>query len=138
LDGLESEELMDIPILVEKVTDRNCYRARAGEPFAIEAEGVSVHDALENVENAIRRKLQDGAMIFHFELKLTPSLLRGAGIWPNDEITRNWLEGIEEYRRQMDDRDLPGETNADSSPLTEANGTVAKSTPRSETLSIEK
>ena len=128
---------MDIPILVEKDPEKNCYRARAGAPFAIEAEGRSVHDALESVENAIRQKLQEGAMVFHFELKLAPSLLRGAGIWPDDEMTRDWLEGIEEYRRQMDERDFPGETIADPSPVAETNGTPAKNSQKTEVHSIE-
>ena len=44
---------MDIPVLVEKVTETR-YVARSGEPFALCAEGVTSDEALNNLERAMR------------------------------------------------------------------------------------
>ena len=51
---------MKIAILVEPVSGKG-YRARGGEPFAVEAEGPTKEEALRRLRELIAARMQGGA-----------------------------------------------------------------------------
>jgi predicted RNase H-like HicB family nuclease len=97
---------MEIPILIENL-DGNGYRARAGEPFSLSAEGATTEEARVRLKQAIAERLASGA------LQLSTINLPGpppekhsahlfAGWLPDDELTREWLAIMAEKRREAD------------------------------------
>jgi hypothetical protein len=53
----------------------------------------------------IRDKLDGGAKLMHIDIGPKPTRIRTTDGLPNDETTREWLECVEEYRRQVDEED---------------------------------
>jgi hypothetical protein len=91
---------MEINILIQPLPDQG-YRASAREPFAVEAEGETREQALQNLKSALADKARQGAEIVTIHMPI-PRLRAENPPWPDDDITRAWLEGIAEYRRQCD------------------------------------
>jgi hypothetical protein len=58
---------VQIPILIEALAGGR-YRAKAGEPFALSAEGATKLEAYRNLEELIRARLQQGAVFVTLEL----------------------------------------------------------------------
>jgi hypothetical protein len=131
---------MQIPILVEPI-EGGRFRARAGEPFVLTAEGASGPEALQNLERMIGERLRSGAVLLSLEVPPSrrPSAAHGpiryqdpefdqwlankkreeANETPPDEAANDeWFwrmmqEGIEEYRRK-DDEELKRQEDAGS------------------------
>ena len=88
---------MELSVLVKQLTgDR--FRAWCDTPVVAEAEGATRDEALANLTRAVGAKL-DGAEVARIVVGWPH---RAAPIWPDDEITRDWLEGIAEARRRAD------------------------------------
>ena len=110
---------MQLPVLVEALRDRPGYVARLGEPFNVTAEADSPEDALRQLANAVQQRLQAGAKVLPLTLpRQFPSPAR-AGWLPDDELTREWHEAVEQYRRECDAADrqrILGETKDENVP----------------------
>jgi hypothetical protein len=98
---------MHIPVLLEPLPG-NRYRARAGEPFALTAEGATRDEALRQLRELIDRQLRNGAELTSFELPGENPWLRMCGIYdPDDPMVQEWLEIMEANRRKMDEEPDP-------------------------------
>jgi hypothetical protein len=111
---------MQTTILLEPLTNRAGYRARLGEPFNIEVEAATEDEALELVNTAVQQRLQGGARLVPLSLRGLGATLPPGGWLPDDELTRDWLKAVEEYRQKCDredrERDLAEEgANGESS-----------------------
>jgi hypothetical protein len=96
---------MDIPVLVEQVGTRK-YVAKCGEPFGLCAEGDSHFAAVNNLEELLRKKLAGGVRLDSIELPEVHPLARVAGtLDPDDPATHEYLQAIQDYRRQVDAED---------------------------------
>jgi predicted RNase H-like HicB family nuclease len=93
---------MQQPVLVEALVGRPGYVARLGEPFNLAAEAESPEDALRQLSEAVRKLLQAGARILPLALPLTFPSPSQAGWLPDDELTSEWRDAIEQYRRECD------------------------------------
>lgn len=90
---------MELSVLVQQ-TAGDRFRAWCSAPVAAEAEGATRDEALANLTAEIRTKLQ-GAEVARVTLgRPVPT----APIWPDDEFTRAWLEGIKAARAAADQR----------------------------------
>jgi predicted RNase H-like HicB family nuclease len=96
--------MMRIPVLVEPLEGKG-YRARAGEPFALVAEGKSPHDAIQKVRKMIEEKVRGGAALTHVEIALNdnPMLADIGSLDPDDPMVQEWLEIMAENRRKADE-----------------------------------
>lgn len=94
---------MELPVLIEPLTDRPGYVARLGDPFALSAEAATPDDALRQLTDALHRRLGAGARLTSISMPEPPTPALGRGGWlPNDDLTREWLEAVEGYRRECD------------------------------------
>jgi predicted RNase H-like HicB family nuclease len=93
---------MQVPVLVEALADRPGYVARLGEPFNLAAEADSPEDALRQLSQAVQERLQTGACILPLALPLKLPNAAHAGWLPDDELTHEWREAVEQYRRECD------------------------------------
>lgn len=98
---------MDVSVILERV-GTNGYRARCGEPLAASAEGATRDEALDRLRGILAEKVAAGDIEI---VRLRVPAPRPAGpIWPDDEFTRDWLEGIAEARRRADQEPYPWES----------------------------
>jgi hypothetical protein len=97
------EKAMQIPVLVEPLPDGRGFRARAGEPFDLSAEGPTKAAAIRGVQDAARDRLAGGAEVVPLEVATGNPGVDLAGFLPDDELTRQWLEALEENRRKANE-----------------------------------
>jgi len=99
---------MSIPILVEPGT--NGFRAAAGSPLDLWAEGDSAAAAVAALRGKIANRLSGGAML------IEQSVINPASPVPVLPLAENplfddWLVAIEEYRNARDAEERAAETN---------------------------
>ena len=96
---------MEVSVILERV-ENNGYRASCGEPFAATAEGETREEALDRLRGVLADRISAGAEVVRLQVPVP----RPKGpIWPDDEITRDWLEGIAEARKRADQESYPWE-----------------------------
>ena len=92
---------MQVPALVEPLADRPGFRASLGEPFNLSVEADTCEEAARQLTAALEAKLAGGARLVMIRLPGAPSLAT-AGWLPDDDLTRDWLQSVEEYRQECD------------------------------------
>jgi hypothetical protein len=99
---------MQLPVLVEPVAG-NGYRACAGQPFALSAEGATREEAIHRLRQEIEGRLQTGAEIVPLEIAMPAHpLAEFAGMFRDNPLFDEWQAAMAEYRRQADeDQELP-------------------------------
>jgi predicted RNase H-like HicB family nuclease len=99
---------MRIPVLVEPVGN-NGFRAKAGEPLPISAEGATPEEAVRNLRAAMDCQLKDGKQLTSMDLMSENPWLSLAGMHDaNDPIIKEWKQEMAAYRQEIeDDLDRP-------------------------------
>jgi hypothetical protein len=93
---------VELTVLVQQ-TANNRFRAWCAQPVAAEAEGATRDEALAGLQADITAKLQGAEvarLVVGWPIRSTP-------IWPDDEITRAWLDGIAAARAAADQKPDP-------------------------------
>ena len=101
---------MQIPILVEPLSDGR-FRAKAGEPFAIHADGPTAGEALRSVEKLLSECVSKGAYWAAVNVPNpngVPRVLTGNSLSPenslvDEEFFRDLREEMAENRRLEDE-----------------------------------
>ncbi len=87
---------MELPVALQQ-TESGRFRAWCVRPVEAEAEGATRDEALANVQAEIAAKLPDA------EVRVVVGrVIPAAPVWPDDEFTRAWLEGIAAARAAAD------------------------------------
>jgi hypothetical protein len=99
---------MQIPVLVEPVTG-NGFRAKAGEPLPLTAEGATPDEAVRNLRAAMDRQLKSGKQLLSVDIAQENPWLAMAGMHdPGDPLVQKWKEEMAAYRQEVeDDPDRP-------------------------------
>ncbi len=101
---------MNILILIEPI-DGECFRAKAGEPFGLSAEGKTDEEAAQNLKTILRDRLQTGSRLALLDLgngsSPTPSPLHLEPLLGEDWFFQTMREAIAETRQKEDDADRP-------------------------------
>lgn len=94
---------MQIPILLEP-TAPSGYRASAGQPLGLTADGVTPEDALRKLTAAVNDELKHGKRIVALEVAggANPWLALAGAIDPADPVVAEWKEEMAAYRRERD------------------------------------
>jgi hypothetical protein len=94
---------MKIPVLVEMLGGKG-FRARAGDPFNLEAEGKTQPEALEKLRKLIDERQKSGAWIVYLDF---PNIdnprheLKGT-LDPDDPNVQAWMKEMAEHRKERD------------------------------------
>jgi len=94
---------MQIPILIEPLPDGRGFRAKAGDPFSLSAEGPTRDEAIRCLRAQLNGRLRAGAEILPMELPSSNPWTDLAGFLPDDELTREWMRTLEENRRKANE-----------------------------------
>src|SRR4051812_16391299 len=96
---------MRIPIVIERVSD-NGFRARAGEPFALAADGATKDEARHNLQQLIEERVISGAEYTTVEIPGVNEehpLAKYSGMFKDNPLMDEWRQAVAEYRRQVDE-----------------------------------
>jgi predicted RNase H-like HicB family nuclease len=99
---------MQITVLVEPVAE-NGFRAKAGEPLPLCADGATADEAVRNLRAAMDQQLKNGKQLRSVEIVSENPWLAMAGMHdPNDPLVQQWKKEIAAYRQEIeDDADRP-------------------------------
>jgi hypothetical protein len=95
---------MQLLVLIERVSTES-FRARTGEPLALDAEGATRDEALHKLHQLVKEKLHTGAQLTEFTIPVaqTRSWPPRPIYDPNDPVVQKWHEIMEENRRKADE-----------------------------------
>jgi predicted RNase H-like HicB family nuclease len=96
---------MELPILIEPLRDRPGYTARVGSPFDVAAEGATPEEARQHLAAALQQRLQPGALVGSIRLPISPAQVSHGGWLPDDELTQEWLQHVQQFRQECDEAD---------------------------------
>jgi predicted RNase H-like HicB family nuclease len=99
---------MQITVLIEPVAN-NGFRATAGEPLPVSADGATPEEAVRNLRAAINCQLKNGKQLKMVDLSSHNPWLALAGTHnPNDPLVQEWKQEMAAYRQEIeDDPDRP-------------------------------
>jgi predicted RNase H-like HicB family nuclease len=100
---------MHVLILIEPIEEGR-FRARAGEPFGVSAEGETAEEATHQLESILRGRLHTGSRLALLELgngppPLTPAPLHLEPLPDDDWFFQTMREAIAENRQREDKAD---------------------------------
>jgi hypothetical protein len=89
---------MEIAVLLEPVPGKG-YRARGGEPFAIEAEGPTKEEALRRLRELIASRIDAGAELVSLNVPASENpWVSFAGMFKDDPLFDKWQVAMTERR----------------------------------------
>ena len=105
---------MELPVVIEPLPDRSGFTGHLAAPFDLSAAAATAEEGHQQLAALLQQRLQNG-----FEVRtLTLPITAAVGGWlPDDELTRDWLEQVQQYRAECDAADR-ARLNSASSALT--------------------
>jgi hypothetical protein len=97
---------MDIAVLLQPISGTG-YRATIREPFHLSAVGATRGEALRDVQNQLEDRARQDVEVVTLQVALPHRALPVGATRPDDGITRNWLGGIAEFRKERDEEADP-------------------------------
>lgn len=94
---------MQIPVLVEPLPDGRGFRARAGHPIDLAAEGPTRAAALHELEQATQGRLARGAEIVAMNVPAAGPWVEFGGFLPDDDATARWMDILRENRTRANE-----------------------------------
>jgi predicted RNase H-like HicB family nuclease len=94
------EVVVELSVLIQQ-TAGNGYRAWCGEPLPAAAEGATREEALANLRAALEARVR-GVEVVRLTIPSAGPMPPASPVWPDDQITRDWLAGIAEARQAAD------------------------------------
>src|SRR5258705_4863121 len=92
---------MQLPVIIEPLPNQGGFTARFAGPIGITAEGPTADEAHHRLEMLLKERVQQGAQIRSVIVHGTGE----SGWLPDDELTREWLQHVEQYRAECDAAD---------------------------------
>src|SRR5262245_6128059 len=88
----EGRNVVELPVLIERLPDGVRYAARLGEPFNLTVEAATADEAQHQLTDALRRRLEQGAELRSISVSPVLATVAKGGWLPQDELTQEWLQ----------------------------------------------
>jgi hypothetical protein len=95
--------MVELPVVIEPLPDRSGFTAYLAAPFHLSAAAATAEEAHQQLAALLQQRLQQGMELRKLKVPVTGGL--EAGWLPDDEITRDWLQNIQQYRGECDAAD---------------------------------
>lgn len=94
---------MEISILVERMnTSSPRFLAKTGQPWDASAEASTADEAVQSVQQIVRRRLDNGAKIILVPVESAGNpWLDACGILPDTPEINAWVDAMREYREKV-------------------------------------
>lgn len=95
---------IDLLVLVQEVAGIG-YRASCTSPLAASADGATREESLAKLRADLVKRVAGGDIV-----RMTiPTIVSREPVWPDDDITRDWLEGMAAARAAEDQQSAPSD-----------------------------
>ncbi|MCI0457496.1 MAG: hypothetical protein L0Z62_11045 [Gemmataceae bacterium] len=96
---------MELPVAIEPLPEGRGFAAHLAAPFHLSVEAATAEEAYQQVAALLQRRLQQGLELR--ALHVLSGVKHGAepGWLPDDELTRDWLQLVKQYRSECDEAD---------------------------------
>ena len=103
---------MEIPVVIEPLPDRSGFAAHLAAPLQLSATAATAEEAHRQLMALLQRRLQEGMQIRALTIPVSAGSGAHGGWLPDDELTRDWLQLVEQYRAECDTADRERLDNA--------------------------
>jgi hypothetical protein len=104
---------MELTVFIQQVSG-NGYRASCGEPLAATADGATRAEALAKLRADLESRITADSEVVRLTIHPKRSISKEP-IWPDDQFTRDWLEGIAAVRAAADQAPDPWDADTNGS-----------------------
>jgi hypothetical protein len=96
---------VELPFVVEPLSDGSGFTASLVSPFPLSAAAATPEEAQRQLAELVQRRLQAGVELRTLHIPVTAKNGAQAGWLPNDELTQDWLQQMQQYRAECDAAD---------------------------------
>jgi hypothetical protein len=96
---------MQLPIVVEPLPDHSGFTARLAAPFDLSTTAATAEEAHRQLAVLLQRRLQQGTQLRALTVPVVGVGGANGGWLPDDELTRDWLQQVQQYRAECDAAD---------------------------------
>lgn len=96
---------MQLPVVIEALPDGRGFAARLTAPLQLSAEASTPEAAQQQLAVLLQERLQAGARLGVLNVPMPSTPGAEPGWLPDDEVTRQWLQEVEQYRAECDAAD---------------------------------
>jgi hypothetical protein len=96
---------MQLPIVIEPLPDRSGFTAHLATPFALSATAATAEEAHRQLAELVQRRLQQGMELRTLSVPVGGVGGANGGWLPDDELTQDWLQQVQQYREECDAAD---------------------------------
>src|SRR5262249_50970757 len=99
------ERVVELPFVIEPLPNQNGFTASLAAPFQLSAVAATAEEAQRQLAELVQRRLAAGVQLRSLHVPVTVNDGAQAGWLPDDELTQDWLEQIQQYRAECDTAD---------------------------------
>jgi hypothetical protein len=96
---------VELPVVIEPLPDGSGFTAQLAAPFHLSASAATAEEAHQQIAVLLQRRLQEGMELRTLTVPVAGPAAAGGGWLPDDELTRDWLRLVEQYRAECDAAD---------------------------------
>lgn len=96
---------MELPVVIEPLPDHSGFVAHLTAPFDLSAEAATAEDAHRQLAALLQHRLQQGVERRTLTVPVAAAAGSEGGWLPDDELTRDWLDLVQQYRSECDAAD---------------------------------
>ena len=95
---------MELPVVIEPLADGTGFGAHLA-PFRLSVTGATADEAIRELAALLERRLQQGFELRRISVPVSGGTEPASGWLPDDDLTRSWLELMQQYRAECDAAD---------------------------------
>ncbi len=96
---------MELPVVIEPLPEGRGYTARLAVPFDLSVEAGTPEEAHQRLAALLRLRLQQGIELRSLTVQVLGRSAVEPGWLPDDQLTRDWLQIVSDYRAECDAAD---------------------------------
>jgi hypothetical protein len=97
--------MVQLPVVIEPLPDGRGFTAYLAAPFDLSAAAATAEEAQRQLAALLQQRLQQGMELRTLTVPVTAAGGAQAGWLPDDELTRDWLQHMQQYRLECDAAD---------------------------------
>jgi hypothetical protein len=91
--------------VIEPLPDRRGFTAHLAAPFQLSAQADTAEEAHRQLATLLQRRLQEGMQVRALTVPVPSTQVPLPGWLPDDELTQEWLQHVQDYRAECDAAD---------------------------------
>jgi hypothetical protein len=93
---------VELPVVIEPLPEGRGFAAHLGAPFNLSAEASTADEAHRQVAALLQLRIQEGLQLRALAVPVGGGRGAEPGWLPDDELTRDWLQIVQQYRSECD------------------------------------